>query len=588
MRYIIVLAILILYPFSAYPACDCGSVDEANPCTGTTISITVTGDYNTDFSYAFNSGGSAANCGQFANGDYWVSPASGESDVTFAAITSTGDITADVDPVMESVGLLDGTNTYGNYTSAQNIIPNLPQSYSGTNSILAAIQKNEAVNGNCGASFIEGECAASYNVITVMSSVPDNAGSDMIRPNITGESKVFLTWDDFDLTRLPDKSYLTGTDTAGLENIRERWSHNTEIIGLKSDDQTAGYSEGGRAFRAESLVDDYGSGMGQDYYNDLMTLFSDDNTLTEKKPALAAMLSFGLDLYHSVFNSPVAYDRFWGEGAGQSAGKFVAPALLASLMTSTTYKTNMADEQSHLSEYDERHGPHELGQINHGTDDNPLWGDNKFGNDATNMSSYWGGLWKREQYDTADDTGSEPSNREGYDPHGYIHGPPGNPGATYMAITLGLQRAMVATMFLMPEFCDTINYDRVTTYVQVLEDYGMHLSDDPCTVPDSREAAACAPYTTGENCVYYGITWGPEDGTGDCIEVDTNASVIAAVSGGYTQAGRFASQDGKKLAPSYTTAQVESNWSTIVTASSCERTASEETFLNIGSTPHFN
>ena len=577
--------LLLLLSNVSYAACDCGSADAANPCTGNTITIAVNGTIgtgtNSNFTWSFNSGGGDATCGKFANGDYWVAPANGQTTVTITGISTTypGGISADTDPVMESIGLLNGENSYGNYNESENIIPRLPVSYSGINSILAVTKKDESSArvydgdsaactsnkytwnkntskcGTCGTVATVGECANSYNVLTIMPGVPLLAGSTMIRPNITGQTKKILTWADFDLSRIVGRDFISSVTPSRFEEIRQRWAHNTEIIGLKTSVKWNGYSEGGRAFRASSIVDDYGAGMATALVSDIVATMSIANTLEEKKPAIAAILSFGLDLYMSVFNGPEDYDRFWGTGASQSPGKFTAPAFLAALLTDDSYLQNMSGESSHLSEYASMHGPHEIGQIQWGSNEKPLWGDLQYSGTA-DISAYWGGLFKYQNYDGATGAKVMPSSKNHHDPHGYIDGPPMAPDTSYMTSTLGGQWGWYALSKLLPRFSDAVNYPKLLTYVEQIEDYGVRSASDPCVTPDTRESIACAPYPNGSNCLYYGVTWGPviKNSVGaDCIKVPTPP---------FTQVGRFLRLNGTSVSPStaYTSGRVIDMW----------------------------
>ncbi len=345
-KILIIISALLAVSVKTEAACNCGATD-ATPCTGQSIFVSVTAGtpnggtaINSEYTWTFNSGGGDARCGQFANGDYWVAPATGQTSVTITGITSNGNVSADADPTIESMGLLSSTKTYGNYNASENIIPNLPISYSTVTSLVAAIQRNEATEGICGTHAIEGNCVDSYDVVTVLPSVPANAGATVIRPNITGKSKAIIDFTELDFSLLPSESFLIGTDSAGLENIRRRWSHSIEIFSLNNSvGTTKGFcSEGGRAFRAHTLIDDYGAGMAASWYNDLMTLFSSDLTIENKKPALSAMLSFGLDLYHAMYDAPQGLVRRWGSGATQHPGKFMPPVLLAALMKSRIRK----------------------------------------------------------------------------------------------------------------------------------------------------------------------------------------------------------------------------------------------------------
>ena len=80
-------------------SCDCGSTDENNPCTGQSIGVTVTAKtpnggtaVDSVYNWSFNSGGGDANCGQFANGDYWVSPAAGPVSYTHLTLPTNREV----------------------------------------------------------------------------------------------------------------------------------------------------------------------------------------------------------------------------------------------------------------------------------------------------------------------------------------------------------------------------------------------------------------------------------------------------------------------------------------------------------------
>ncbi|MDY0302492.1 MAG: hypothetical protein RBR98_01755 [Candidatus Moranbacteria bacterium] len=556
--------IFLIFPNFSQAACDCGSTDSANPCTGQSISVTVTAGtpnggvaVNNIYNWSFNSGGGDAFCGQFANGDYWVAPAAGQTEVAVTGITSNGNVSADLNPRLESMGLLDGSKNYGNYSASENIIPILPQSYSGINSIVAAIKRNEALEGNCGTAAIVGECADSYNVLTVLNSVPENAGSTVIRPNITGETKELLTFSDFDFSRLPSYDFLTGLDATGYETIRRRWSHSTEIFGLGSSlNGNSGYSEGGRAFRAHTQIDDYGGGVAVAWNNNMMNLFSDSNALEEKMPAISAMLAYGLDIYHSIYDSPLETSRTWLTGATQHPGKLLPPVFLSALAKNRSYADNLKTVSQHVHDPGKM-GPPELAQVVTGKTDY-LWGDIPSLSGIYFQGSYWANLFASQCYDGALGV-CNPSlgSKTMFDPYGYIDGPPNKPGTSYIGSSLGIQKAFVAIMILMPEIREIVNYPQLITYVDRILNEGIKTADDPCVTPDSRENLETCDAYRNTGCLYYGVTWGPInviDVTSDCITTPTHP---------YNKAGRFTELDGTHIGMTYTSGQVESNWNTI-------------------------
>lgn len=564
----LVSLLLVGLTTEAWSSCDCGSIDVDNPCTGQSITVTVkagtpNGGTAIDnvYKWTFNSEGGDARCGQFANGDYWIAPNEGKNSVTVKEISSPSHsryITADANPTTESTGLMTGANNYGNYNSENNILPKLPISYTSTTSILAAIQRNESTEGNCGTSAIKGECIDSYNVVTILPEVPEKAGAETIRPNITGETKEILTFDDFDFTRLPSKDYFDGYSEETLEEIRKKWSHSTEIFGLYNVAcPPLGYcSEGGRAFRSHALIDDYGGGVAVNWYNDLMVLFSDDYVLSKKQRAIAAMLSYGLDLYHAMYDAPNGVTRRWGSGATQHPGKFMPPVFLAALLKDHSKGDMLKTAAQHIHDAVDS-GPLELAQI-HSSVNGPIWGDIPALAGVNFLGSYWANLMKSQCYDGATGVCNPAIGAKNmYDPHGYIDGPPNKPGTSYFSSSLGVQRSMVATMFLMREVCNIINYDNLVQYVDRTISHGVQTGNDPCVTPDSREDfAKCDPYrNTG--CLYYGVTWGPTN------PADPRSQCISKPTPPYTKTGRFSSLNGAAVGTVYTSGQIEKNWKKI-------------------------
>lgn len=573
-KYVAIFALLVslIHHGIAYSVCNCGSTDASTPCTGQAISVTVVAEtpnggtaVNQVYNWEFNSGGGDARCGQFANGDYWVAPAAGQSTVTITDISSASHTTlikADADPTTEEMGLL---SAYGNYTVAENIIPSLPISYSGINSIVAAIERNTAVEGPCEHS--PEYCIDSINVVTVLATVPALAGAETIRPNITGESKELLDFDDFDFSRISEKSYLIGTNTAGLEAIRHRWAHNTEILSIHTSDPQATaqgfYIEAGVPFRAHSLVDDYGAGWSTSLTNDIVTILSDDNPFVDEKAAIASILSFGLDIYHAIYDGPAGYTRSWASGAGQHTGKFTAPAFLAALMKDPTKANVMADDVGHAHDY-YYSGPQEVTQHTVGPN-GAMYGDygdteGGYWNEMLKSQCFNGGTYESNSIPTCPYVTGQ---RTGRDPYGYIDGVGMVAGGGYTEIGLAGQRNLVGLMYLMPEICEVVNTDSLPLFVKRYLTDGVSADNDPCVGPDTRENPTTCNAYTNTGCVYYSVTWGPDpENPGDCIKIPTPP---------YTQVGRFTSKNGVAITPTvaYSSTQIVNNWSTIAANSSC-------------------
>lgn len=559
--------VAMLCVHAAFAACDCGAVGD--PCSGTAVTETVTGDDRSiTFDWTFHSGGGPARCGQFANGDYWVAPAAGETSVTVTAIagSGSGDIYADADPQIEAMGLL--SHDYGNLDSSESIVPQLPVTFDHAASLVAVIQRDEAQFGNCGTNAIVGCCAEAYHVVTILDTVPPGNGAEILRPSITESEKELLSWDDFDLNRLPVFDYLDGTDSAGLESIRKVWSHHVEVLAMR-DTAGEGYSEGGRAFRADLVTDDYAATVAQAWHRHLMYLLSGDHPVEELKPALAAMLTYGKDIYFNVYAPDGTRERWFGVGAGQSLGRFPPAVFFAALSVDPQY----GDVLSRASTTQVNVGGksvHELDQVNLGHN-GPVWGDHDDFENKYDVGRYWGEALKVQTFEgTSGDFPSVVGGKKTYrDPYGYIDGPGIGPGSAYMSVSAGPVIAFAAEMCMIPEVCAIVNYPALVVYANRIITYGILAGNDPCAPPDPRENPETCDCYRATGCEYYGLsntgeaTWGPHPDSvaaGNwyaCIENGTDPV------SGLPQHGRFTSYDGKEAGLGYPVWQALNNWEAI-------------------------
>jgi len=525
------------------------------------------------FNWKFqSSGGGQAQVGQFACGSYWVAPAPGDTGVTLVSLTGNPTwndfVSCDADPVPESHGLLDGSNNYGSYNSAENIIPNLPMTFSppswSCNSLVAAMQRNEAETSNGGTSAIVGEVVDAYSVVTVLPVAPSNNGNDMIRPNITGAIKEFLTWDDFDLSRIPSYSFIPGRTLSSWQSSQIKWRACTEIFGGLNVETTPGtwkyFSEGGRAFRSHLLINNYGAGMAREFNDDLLSLFSSANSLEEKKGALAAMLSFGLDIYHARYDYGIGARKAWLSGAGQQLGKYIPTVFLASLLKdeAKAHVLRKIAITNHGSDYAEI-GPQELRQITRGVTGVILWGDGTpFIRNGNNLIEedrrYWSNSYSGACYDTALGNCNPAAGKKTIaDPYGYIDGPAESPGTSYMPISSASIRTLAAAMILMPDLRSIVNTDAPIEYTDRILSHGLWTAPDPVapiSVVDQTNTD-CSPWTGGTGCTEYGITWGPD-----------LSDIRFAIEDG---TGRFTSKHGQSasLSSSYDSSIARNHWATI-------------------------
>jgi len=432
-------------------------------------------------------------------------------------------------------------------------------SFSGVTSIVSALQRDEPATFTCGTAAIEGECVDAYQVLTVLDNPPADFGKDSLRPPLNGTDKTITPLSAFDFSRLPSRPELTGASPAALDGIRRQWAHSIGIFSMWDVNQNW-FSEGGRAFRAHILVHNYGAGLAKYFNNTLMTMFSDDNTFPQKRRALAAMLTYGLDNYAAMHGAGEP-TRYYGSGAGQFLGNFFPSVFATSLLIDPSKATTLSGTPGRMSE-SANFGPQELDQVNIiGTV--PVWGDAK----SRGPREYWQNLFEGNCYnDATGECRSIFGSRAQRDPYGYIDGSASRPGWSYMGIGQGVQRGMVAAMCVMPELADIVNYDPLIEFIDRTASVGIHTMPDPCAPPDLREPSSCRPYAaTGSDpngwnaqagCNYYTVTWGPDPS-------DTSKCITNNQSPNTGQTGRFSARHGESVGMVYHSEQVEANWAAL-------------------------
>lgn len=520
------------------------------------------GSVHADFNWSFNSGGADAYCGKFANGDYWIAPKDATSVQITALTTNDGNITADADPIPEATGIMaTASKSYGNRDTSQNIVAQLPVSYAAITSIVAAKQRNEAATSSCRTSAIKGACVDAYHVVTVLPRVPPNNGGDMIRPNVTGQTKVTLKLSDFDFSRVPSSAILAGADAAAIETMRQRWSHTMGIFNLRFPDggDHGSYGEANRAWRPHIVHSNYGAGWTKSYFEDLFRLFSSSTPARHKVPALAAMISFGLDTYHARYHGPADKPRGWNSGAGQHLGPFPAVAFMAALLKDPSYATVLkkVGPTTHADDALAQ-GPQELRQINIGPEGALVWGDVGSSSSPSSKPSaleeryYWTRFFGAQCYDGAPG-GCKLGSASSRDPYGYIDGGERAPGTGYAEIALPIIRGLGAATCLMPELKAVVNYPQLIPFLDRVTEHGVQALPDPCARPPANENRDCEPWGNdgkGENCKYFRVSWGPDPKRpGHCIRGN----------------GRFPSHDGRPFQPTggYAIGPVEAHWAAI-------------------------
>ena len=117
-------------------------------------------------------------------------------------------------------------------------------------------------------------------------------------------------------------------------------------------------SEGGRAYRADPLIDDYAS-VSQQWHNDLFTLMSEDNNFTSK-PLQSRHVNLRADLLRRYDEGTRMLN--WGR-VRPALGKFPPAVLFAALSTDSYYEDILSATSTTLLGYSDTRGPHELSKL---------------------------------------------------------------------------------------------------------------------------------------------------------------------------------------------------------------------------------
>lgn len=407
-----------------------------------------------------------------------------------------------------------------------------------------------------GTSATVAESLDAFCVITILPDAPSDgvSGADSIRPPILNVTKGFLTFSDLDLAEhLPSLANVPTNTAQDYLDAAERMRHASEVFASWSADGAGGwtkYSEGGRGMRALLVQDDYGAGGPVEYGEMLLST----NSAAEKKPLVAAVVAYGMDLYHQHYsqNPPSLpagrYPGLWGSGAGQSSGSSTAAYFAVALLNDTFTSEKAAMQRIVYENWDAddiHRGPDEIRHNMRGTTGVLLWGN---GHERRRVAStaipletvgrYWGELKARNAYDGAINPYSDGGQKTAADPHGYVDGPPGSPGG-YMDTTYGPTRTFGVLTVLMPEFGRLVNTTDPFEYADRLTRHGKWSQPDPVYVPSLVDQSDfdCTPYSGSPVCTDYRTGWGP-----------SSADWRQAIEGtpGDSLVGRFSASHGIK------------------------------------------
>ncbi len=227
-------------------------------------------------------------CGKFANGDFWVTPASSGGSVVITSMTpdySSGRHGWMVNPIDSAMNYDDRISS--SFDASK--IPVLPYAAKGNSSIVKSISNS----GGCGNTSGHPPCLKTAAVLTVLPTVPPNNGSGTFRPPYFGTAKPLYSVSQLQTNLLPALAPVGSGPT--LDQIETRFQrvqldHSGSWRGRYHHpaDNYMNFSGTG--------VSNYGSDLARDNNDAALRLMLSDS-VSAKMPALVNYVQAGIDWY---------------------------------------------------------------------------------------------------------------------------------------------------------------------------------------------------------------------------------------------------------------------------------------------------
>jgi len=398
----------------------------------------------------------AVDCGQFANGDYWVSEPSPGAGVTLTGLSPafTGlEHGWEVNPADPELQGFDARIT--GFDAAR--VPNLPYTALPGSSIVKAISVPE--DPDCR------PCLDTAAVLTVLSQPPPGGGTTLMRPPYPGVDKPLYDTATFRMELLPELAATPSapalTDVA--DSMRRPWL-----------DHKSGWT--GRELHPVQNMPDYGAAIALVAGDALLALLLDAPS-AEKLEVATHTVQVGLDLYYAYLNG-----SRWTPNGGHSSGRKGLIALAGTLLDNDEMVSVLAAART----------------TDFGEDGSLVIG-------SQSGSALWGqpcselGYWNIFRFGNGSKTC--------VDPYGYIDGGE-EPGSSYQfCCNSAPWRAHALPMQWIPQLRCAWRGDVFLEYVDRWVASGAHSQPDPC-----------APYDGNPD--NYGLTYGPDGAGGCIADAD--------------------------------------------------------------------
>jgi hypothetical protein len=370
------------------------------------------------------------------------------------------------------------------------------------------------MGGDCGyTSAVGSNCLETFDAMTVVRSIPADGilGRRTFRPGMSGSSKLWITTDDLDLSRLPAIGMISPGDYQGI--VRRWGAPFPSFYGARNADHGRRWTPKARGLK------NYAADRAEQGLIDLFGLLGADVLSDAKRQAVYAIAQYGLDIY-AAYSEGVT----WVAGAGQGQGYWHPMVFLGTLIRDTTISESI--RVAATSARTDGDGSNvqftELYQIRRGRLGVAIWG----GYPGRDGCLYGGGgghgmYWANYAQNRL--RGGSLKRTCG-DPYGYIDGPAEQPGTAYaQCCSSGIYVSLGLLMRVWPDFDHVANYPVIREFAErVMDGAGWWVAGDVVARIDPREATECNPYTekdAARTCVYWGRTWG-QRANGSVISID--------------------------------------------------------------------
>lgn len=415
-------------------------------------------------------------CGQFANGDWWVAPNTGDSGVTITAISPTaasGHNGYEVNPTSVTQ---QGYEISAEVPYNAAFMPALPLTITADSSVVKAVSYLPA-----------GRPQLQFAAVLTILTTPLANSDQYFRPPYFGTSKPLRNISTIDIAKLP-KYAATGLPAVPSYTI----AHVADLYQRVQLDNWNSFL-GRDMHPMDNIPNDYGAQIATNSGVALTRLLLDDfdYAIPIDKLALINYLQMAIDL-----KSMADGGNTWPQNGGHANGRKLPLVFAGWILNDSSFSTSIA-----ASEFSE---------------DTQIWrspvtGKVLFGVALATDYAYW--------KDTLTGSGSQ----TGRDPYGYVDGGGYQIGADYQSCCTSMPWKYTVLALYMTGLTTQFDPDnRLAEYVERWVSSGAIATPDPC-----------APYDG--NPANYGITFGP-DGKGGCIPGSgrwPSANGINANNGGY-------------------------------------------------------